>query len=409
MNNQLKRVLVLVLLLFLTVAVISCTEEITFFTTTNTSSVSSTDSTVSTDTTIDTVSSSTQTVITMTTDVSSTTTHIETTVPTTQVPTTTITTTEPITTSGEPTTTTVITTVFTTTYQTGGRIEITVPGNLVYTINDDLDLQDLEVSYFDSENIETVLGSNDYIVSEVDMSTYGVKTVIITYQSYSASFNIQVNLPNYYMSAMNLSGNALLLELRSIVNSGFDGVSYGEARYILDETDEDPNNSNNVIQVYTGLSVSGTWSCATAATCNWNREHVWPQSAMPVEASNSVTNMASDLHNLKPSDYYENSYRGNKYFDNVNSSVAYEPRDEVKGDVARIMLYMIVMYDELTLVDSTPNTANLEMGLFSVLLAWNEADPVDDFERNRNDVIYSYQFNYNPFIDYPEFAELIWD
>jgi endonuclease I len=41
-------------------------------------------------------------------------------------------------------------------------------------------------------------------------------------------------------------------------------------------------------------------------------------------------------------------------------------------------------------------------------LEWNEFDPVDDFERHRNEVLYSYQGNRNPFIDYPEFANLIW-
>ena len=68
---------------------------------------------------------------------------------------------------------------------------------------------------------------------------------------------------------------------------------------------------------------------------------------------------------------------------------------------------MIVMYDELSLVDTTPSY--LEMGLFSVLLEWHESDPVDEFERNRNEIIYDYQGNKNPFIDYPEFVNLIWN
>ncbi|MCK9537347.1 MAG: endonuclease, partial [Bacilli bacterium] len=47
-------------------------------------------------------------------------------------------------------------------------------------------------------------------------------------------------------------------------------------------------------------------------------------------------------------------------------------------------------------------------GRLSVLLRWNKEDPVDNFERNRNEVIYGYQNNRNPFIDYPHFADLIW-
>ena len=313
------------------------------------------------------------------------------------------------TTAGATDTTTVPTTTeITTTYVDGESLVITSPTKTVYEVFDSLNLSGLVVKYYDSQGSETILTDTEYTVSSIDMTTYGTKEVIIEYQTYASSFLVNVNLPTYLTSATDLDGSSLLLQLRTIINNGFDGVSYGDARYILDETDEDPNNSNNVIQVYTGLSVTSTWSCASAATCNWNREHVWPQSAMPASASNSVTNMASDLQNLKPADYYENSYRGNKYFSNTSTSTSYEPRDEVKGDVARIMLYMVVMYDELTLVDSSPNIDNYEMGLLSVLLDWNEQDPVDDFERNRNNIIYSYQGNYNPFILYPDFADLIW-
>ncbi|MFA6890165.1 MAG: endonuclease, partial [Bacilli bacterium] len=49
------------------------------------------------------------------------------------------------------------------------------------------------------------------------------------------------------------------------------------------------------------------------------------------------------------------------------------------------------------------------LGKLSTLLTWNQLDPVDDFERNRNDVIYGYQGNRNPFVDHPEFADMIWE
>ena len=148
--------------------------------------------------------------------------------------------------------------------------------------------------------------------------------------------------------------------------------------------------------IYTGWSVSGVWD----AGATWNREHVWPQSLLGYD-----TTMSADLHNLKPADPGTNSSRSNKYYDYMTTSASYEPRDEVKGDVARILFYMMIRYSALDLVDTAPNT--YQMGLLGVLLEWHYLDPVDDFERNRNEVIYSYQNNRNPFIDYEHFAELI--
>ncbi|MFA7075909.1 MAG: endonuclease, partial [Candidatus Izemoplasmatales bacterium] len=114
-----------------------------------------------------------------------------------------------------------------------------------------------------------------------------------------------------------------------------------------------------------------------------------------------------DLQNLKPANPSENSSRNNRYYDDISvGGVSYEPRDEVKGDLARILLYMWTMYDELELVNTNPTVH--EMAMLDKILEWHELDPVDDFERNRNDIIFDYQKNRNPYIDYPEFVDLIW-
>lgn len=336
-----------------------------------------------------------------------TTTNESTTGNTTEV-TSTVVTIETTATSTEEVTTEETSTVVTTTYVDYSRIEIVIPTTLDYHVYDALDLTGLVVTYYDADNNPRTLREGVYTVSEVDMSTVGEKVVTITFLTYQATFIIEVTMSSsYYESAMNLTGNALFLQLRTIIHNGFAGVTYGDARDILQETDVDPNNSSKLILVYLGTSVTATWDDGIT----WNREHVWPQSGMPATAVNEVVNMASDLQNLKPSDPGENSSRGNKWFDYVptTSSVAYEPRDEVKGDIARILLYMVVMYDELTLVDSYPNLGSYQMGILSTLLEWNNMDPVDDFEMHRNEVIYSYQNNRNPFIDYPEFADLIWE
>jgi endonuclease I len=90
----------------------------------------------------------------------------------------------------------------------------------------------------------------------------------------------------------------------------------------------------------------------------------------------------------------------------MTTTVSYAPRVEVRGDLARILLYMEVMYTIYNLINSTP--AVNQMALLDVLLSWHELDPVDAFEMNRNEVIYTLQKNRNPFIDYPHFVELIW-
>ncbi|MCD6206026.1 MAG: endonuclease, partial [Candidatus Marinimicrobia bacterium] len=210
----------------------------------------------------------------------------------------------------------------------------------------------------------------------------------------------------YYDAAKGKAGAELKAALNTIVNTGLHQVSYGDARFILNETDQDPENPANIILVYRGASVSGDWDSGTT----WNREHVWPQSLLGVDVNNNSINVGSDLHNLKPANPSENSSRGNKYYDNQTTTISYAPRDEVKGDLARILFYMVIMYEvaplDLELVNHTPNL--YEMALLNVLLEWHELDPVDDFERNRNEIIYSYQHNRNPFIDSSGFVDRIW-
>ena len=251
----------------------------------------------------------------------------------------------------------------------------------------------------------------------VDLSTPG--TYIVTYYAIDSAGNEAflavehtvtdpsnpgsgLELTEYYASASGLSGNDLLLALRAIVNDGMVKFSYGDSRYILDETDRDPLNPNNVILVYLGTSVSGVWDNGVT----WNREHVWPQSLLGTDVTNTTKNAGSDLHNLKPANPNANSSRGNNYFDNSLLILGNPVREEVKGDVARILFYMVVMYQYLELVNTTPTL--YQMAMLDILIQWHESDPVDDFERNRNNVIYSYQHNRNPFIDYPHFVDLIY-
>jgi len=83
----------------------------------------------------------------------------------------------------------------------------------------------------------------------------------------------------------------------------------------------------------------------------------------------------------------------------------FEPRDEVKGDCARALLYMIVRYQAEELES---DASYMDDQQFEILLEWNHLDPPDDVECQRLDGIYSYQNNRNPFVDFAEFADLIW-
>ena len=197
-----------------------------------------------------------------------------------------------------------------------------------------------------TEATTTIAPTTTEVVTTVPITTTATTTIVTDF-----------NLTNYYLSAINLVESDLFLQLRTIINNGFHGVTYGNARYILDETDADPNNPDNVILVYTQWSVDETWDSGLT----WNREHVWPQSLLPNSADNYTVNTASDLQNLKPADRGSNSSRSNKYFVNTTTTLSYAPPNEVKGDIARILFYMVVMYDELSLVDTTPNKLEMRM------------------------------------------------
>jgi hypothetical protein len=79
--------------------------------------------------------------------------------------------------------------------------------------------------------------------------------------------------------------------------------------------------------------------------------------------------------------------------------VVFEPPDEVKGDVARVIFYMYTRYAGLALSDN-PQAGN-EMGRLDDLLAWHIQDPVSASELQRNDGACQMQWNRNPFVDYP--------
>ncbi|MEV6242218.1 endonuclease [Lentzea sp. NPDC051838] len=223
----------------------------------------------------------------------------------------------------------------------------------------------------------------------------------------------------YYATACGKSGAALKSALNGIIKNQTKLV-YQDVPDALKVTDQDPNNSNNVILLYSGISRSK--SLSGTGTGDWNREHVWPQSH---GSFGTAVGAGTDLHHLRPEDVRVNADRGNLDFDNGGSAYAnapgnfwdsdsWQPRNAVKGDVARMLFYMAVRYESgdqlnLELKDTVGTGGTPYMGKLSVLKQWSEQDPPDAFEKNRNDLIdQRFQHNRNPFIDHPEWVASIW-
>lgn len=220
-----------------------------------------------------------------------------------------------------------------------------------------------------------------------------------------------VTIEEYYKGFnLNLTGDALRKELDT-KNAIKTKYSYGSASFILQYTDESIDDKNKIYALYDGALYDKKWLAGKL----WNKEHVWACSHMTNGGesrpdSNTVNHM-SDLHNLRVSTDIVNSSRGNDYFSILKTSGNYFNPNSVapkghdfRGDVARILLYMYVEYDFLILNDNPEANASVSMGLLTELLAWHEEDKVDAFEIQRNNRIYEYQGNRNPFIDHPELA-----
>ena len=227
----------------------------------------------------------------------------------------------------------------------------------------------------------------------------------------------------YYNNTSGINGSTLKTELHNIIKD-HTSFSYDRAKYILLKSDADTANLGNVILVYTGRTEDGL--LYGTGSNDINREHVWAKSHGDFGTSQPT---GTDAHNLKPADASVNISRSNKDFDNCQATGtqhleatgcyytadAWEPRDEVKGDIARIIFYMATRYEgengelDLEVVDFINTYPNASHGKLSTLLQWNLTDLPDEFERNRNKEIFNWQKNRNPFIDKPEFAELIWN
>ena len=236
--------------------------------------------------------------------------------------------------------------------------------------------------------------------------------------------------PNgYYNSLDGLADVVLRQALQDIIAdpATIRAQTYADIIDILKEADQNPANSNQVWLVYTE---QGRAKLDLQTTSNsigkWNREHTYPRSRGGFNSidlddiadgkdvfwtteADSLRHGNSDAHALRAADGPENSSRGNQNYGVSEYDGPTGNEGSFKGDVARSVLYMAVRYNGLTVVNGYPTTTPVgQLGDLTTLLEWHRNDPPDDFEMNRNNIIYTWQFNRNPFIDQPDLVEYIW-
>ena len=227
------------------------------------------------------------------------------------------------------------------------------------------------------------------------------------------------------------------------------GIGYEDDNTIIDMYSENPSGNDPYTFLY------NSEQCGTSAVeggC-YNREHLVPQAYFDHFQTNPMKN---DPHHVTPTDSKVNGWRdnwpfgvvgnvttspcnsgasntpcntqnGSKKGNNINSDYSsgysgtvFEPIDEFKGDIARCLLYFGTRYEDLMdnfYSGATVNSKAMFDGsidnvfsptFLNILLTWHQADAVSTKEIVRNNAIYNFQGNRNPFIDHPEYVCQIW-
>ena len=262
----------------------------------------------------------------------------------------------------------------------------------------------------------------DFITSDVKAVTLpyntGIRDKVATSLSsdaasyYSGSYS--------YSTLSSLSGSSLKSKLYTLMSSTMTkSVTYKSLTTYWPYTDAEDGKAGTVL-FYSDEDSS-----------SFNREHVWPKS----RGSFYQINGGCDLHHLRPANATVNSTRGNHTMGDLNhngtavtysgktvgwldnSTDTFEPLDNVKGDVARIYLYMYVRWQQPNLYqdvakanlpamdsDDSANDGQAVIESLDTLLNWMVEDPVDTWEMSRNDLTQDIQGNRNVFIDHPELA-----
>ena len=261
----------------------------------------------------------------------------------------------------------------------------------------------------------------------------------------------------YYDGTAGLTGYTLKTKLHQIISDGALDLGYGAGTgglwttYFTSDVDNYYEKNGTLLDMYSEnpggadayeyklgrVSVGGN-QCGTGKnyenTC-YNREHSLPKSYF---GGQDAVPMANDAHFVVPTDYFVNQQRSNYPYGETNTPVwtstngsklgtstfpgyfggVFEPIDEFKGDFARMHLFFITRYEDKLFSfanyypDRNPIDGTSDRGYkqwyINLLLKWAAQDEVSQKEIDRNNAVYARQKNRNPFIDHPEWVNMIW-
>lgn len=239
------------------------------------------------------------------------------------------------------------------------------------------------------------------------------------------------SINSYYSSISDSDkGTALETKLHNLMDTTHQNyISYNSLSSHYQTTDK--YGSGGIKCFYSGQRADST---------SWNREHVWAQSLSGLNSNDKLYGTeygGADLLHVRPAIKTYNELRSNaafapvygpkdsiKYIDYKDGGTNYctgnifEPADEIKGDIARIIMYMYIHYSsEISGGNSKSWYGIMNLSRImgpggsdakKLLRRWNALDPVSDEEIARNNYAYSVQKNRNPFIDHPKLADRMW-
>ena len=256
---------------------------------------------------------------------------------------------------------------------------------------------------------------------------------------------------SYYSVVNNQTCEALKTVLHDLIDD-HTVSSYSSLWTIYFNTDDRLNDSGNetiVWDMYSDNPIGaenefslGSEQCGNFSQegdC-YNREHTFPRSWWGGSTSQP---QYSDIFTVIPVDGWINSLRNNFPYGEVlpggavqttangselgssaitipgYSGNVFEPIDEYKGDLARAYFYMITRYEDVIAAWENNTSESdavldgmtypgMEQWALDMFISWHNMDPVSQKELDRNNDIFTYQNNRNPFIDHPEYVDLIW-